>query len=164
MGSVDGADRGVSLNVGDAMLGDILFGKPEKATEPVVMHESEDGGEEDVVDGCGGHPYVTKLRPPPPPAPEDVRRSGELVDTSMSHLLKFQPAGVLRQSSKYFREDLVLAKKRQLQRSSSRKTKVLTFADEHGDRLYETRYLLGLYYSKEGVASPNSAKCFCTIS
>ncbi|CAM9745471.1 unnamed protein product [Ascophyllum nodosum] len=77
---------------------------------------------------------------------------------------RLQPPSLLRLTSKYMHEDLAEAKRKQSLRARAKRHKKLSFADEHGDALYETEYHPDLYYSKGGVPPPRSGRGCCTIS
>ncbi|CAN0210973.1 unnamed protein product [Ectocarpus fasciculatus] len=83
---------------------------------------------------------------------------------SRTDLQNMPPPSLLRQTSKYLHEDLAEAKRRQNQRARAKRRKRISFADEHGDALFDTDYHQGLYYSKEGVPAPRKSGGCCTIS
>ncbi|CAM9954802.1 unnamed protein product, partial [Scytosiphon promiscuus] len=56
---------------------------------------------------------------------------------STTDLGNLHPPSLLRQTSKYLHEDLALAKRRQNQRARAKRRKRISFADEHGDNLYD---------------------------
>eukprot|EP00903_Cladosiphon_okamuranus_P021968 g20198.t1 len=88
---------------------------------------------------------------------EPGRPLGEMrLGRSTTDLENMHPPSQLRQTSKYLHEDLAVAKRRQNQRARVKRRKRISFADEHGDPLYDTEYWQGLYYSKEGVPAPRN--------